>query len=100
MTTITVGLLAALALLVAVGLRGKLAGSTVLHALFGLVAGFLFGLIIGIGMGVLYWFTPIHIPDPVLIFAGNATPLSVLLPFIFGTAGMIIAVLVTSLRRK
>ena len=100
MTTITVGLLAALTLLVAVAFRGKLAGSTVRYALFGLVVGFLLGLIIGIGMGVLYRFTPIYIPDPVFIFAGHATTLSTLLPFIFGGTGMIIAVLVASLRRK
>ena len=89
MTTITVGLLAALTLLVAVAFRGKLAGSTIRYALFGLAAGFLLGVIAGVGMGVLYRFTAIRIPDPVFIFAGYATTLSSLLPCLLGVAGMI-----------
>jgi hypothetical protein len=100
MATIALAFVAALMLLFAVAFRGKLTGSAFRYALFGLVAGFLLGLIAGVGMGILYRFTPIQIPDPVFIFAGYATTLSSVLPFIFCAAGMIAGVIAALLRRE
>src|SRR5687768_5680096 len=100
MATLLIGLLAALMLLFAIAFRGKLFGAAARYVLFGLVAGFLLGIVAGVSMGVLYRFTAMRIPDPVFIFAGYATTMSSLLPFLFGAAGMTVGAMAAFLRRK
>jgi hypothetical protein len=99
MIGLTIGVLAFLTVFAVVALTRSLARSPVVGGIAGMIIGFLVGVVADEAIGVMHWFGPVDIPNPVIQIGDVATTLGTLYPVIFDLAGLIVGVVAATIRK-
>src|SRR4051795_7735786 len=86
--TLGVGAIIAIGALIAAG--PKVAGRRIGGALVGFAVGFLIGVVVDEAIGLMHWFGPVDVPDPVIQMFGIATTIGTLYPAMFGVVGVVV----------
>src|SRR5215212_2241698 len=100
MISVTLGVVALLAVVLIIALAPRSCRSAVVGGLAGMFVGFLFGVMADVAIGVMHWFGGIDIADPVIHVVNVATTCGTLYPVIFGLVGFVFGVARGRMRTK
>ena len=100
MISLVIGLVALVGVLAVVAFAPKLARSALVAGLAGMSVGFLIGVMADVAIGVMHWFGPIDVPDPVIQIGDIATTLGTLYPLILGVVGLAFGVVAATIGKR
>jgi hypothetical protein len=99
MIGLTIGVAALLTVFAVTALARGSGRSPVFAGVAGMLVGFLIGVVADEAIGIMHWFGPVDIPNPVIQIGDVATTLGTLYPVIFGLAGLIVGVVAATIRK-